>query len=80
MLPFVSSFKSICRRQCVADLYFNMLLPCCCGLEYLCSVADPGGHCLREQAYFYCKFFLPLPVLFPLPALSLSLSLLFLIK
>lgn len=57
VFPFLFSFKSMCQRQCVAGSYLNILLPCCCGLEYSCSVADPGGYCLREQAYLYCKFF-----------------------
>lgn len=45
--------KAVCRW-----FYFNILFHFCCGLEYLCSVADPGSHCLREWAYFivicYC--------------------------
>lgn len=56
LFPFLFSFKSVCRRPCVAGLYLNILLPCCCGLEYSCSVADPGGCCLEQRAYLYCKF------------------------
>lgn len=41
----------------MANLYFRVLLPRYSGLECLCSVADPGGHCLREQAYVHCNFF-----------------------
>lgn len=64
--PLLLLSSLLSKVVCGWFLFWYTLFPFC--LEYLCSVADPGGHCLKERAHFIvnfcchclcCLFFLP---------------------